>query len=56
MKKDEIIWKNEVQAPLSSGKPAFEPVVVFTTGNQGSKQLVGRVMEQLSQVQLLGKP
>lgn len=56
MKKDDIFQTNKVQAQLSGGKPAFEPVAVFMEGIEGSKGLIGRVPEQLSQLQLLGKP
>jgi len=55
VKKDDIFQTKEVQAQLCSGKSAFEPVVVFTRGTQGSKRLVARMLQQLSQVWHLGK-
>lgn len=39
--------KKEVQAQLSSGKPAFESMEFFIRGIQDSKGLVGRVLKQL---------
>lgn len=39
MKEDDIFQTNEVQAQLSSGKPAPEPAAAFAEGIQGSEGL-----------------
>lgn len=41
MKKDDICQTNKVQAQLSSGKPAFEPVAVFSRQQRAGGERAG---------------